>query len=333
MNKRISKKVYFYLGLILIIIISLAFYLNMHKDTSECNADICSATELADYNSNKVVAEYNSGKIYMNDLNKAYDFAFFLQGVPKDDSLIPKGAILNQTIIENLLYNEAIKEGYSVNRDSLEQQFQASITNQGQTLDSFKNIFENQTFDYDYLIDYFVKSTAINELLNETITSKISVNDSEIKNYYNSNKEQFNTPMQIKASHILVNTSLEAQEIISELNDGTNFGELAKNKSIGPSAKDEGNLNWFSKGQMVKEFEDAAFALKNIGDYTKVPVKTQYGYHIIKLTGRKESEQKTFDEVKDQIKDQLMQQKNIQVINAYITNMMSQANVKIYLNK
>ncbi|MDD3977673.1 MAG: peptidyl-prolyl cis-trans isomerase [Methanomicrobium sp.] len=89
----------------------------------------------------------------------------------------------------------------------------------------------------------------------------------------------------VKASHILVKTENEANEILSKIKAGDKFEEVAKNFSQCPSGKNGGDLGWFGKGMMVKEFEDASFKGKE-GDVVG-PVKTQFGYHIIKITGTK----------------------------------------------
>jgi peptidyl-prolyl cis-trans isomerase C len=91
--------------------------------------------------------------------------------------------------------------------------------------------------------------------------------------------------MMVKASHILVSSLEEANKVISELKDGKDFGELARRYSKCPSGKEGGDLGFFSKGQMVKEFEDAAFSLE-VGAVSG-PVKTQFGYHVIKVTGKR----------------------------------------------
>jgi len=90
--------------------------------------------------------------------------------------------------------------------------------------------------------------------------------------------------MKIRASHILVSTSEEAESVLSEIKAGGDFGELAKKYSSCPSKGQGGDLGYFAKGQMVKDFEDAAFSLKE-GEVSGI-VKTQFGYHIIKLTGK-----------------------------------------------
>ncbi|MFH2111315.1 MAG: peptidylprolyl isomerase [Candidatus Bathyarchaeota archaeon] len=88
----------------------------------------------------------------------------------------------------------------------------------------------------------------------------------------------------INASHILVEKQSQALKILEELKKGSDFKELAKKHSTCPSGKRGGDLGSFGRGQMVKPFEDAAFAL-NVGETTKEPVRTQFGYHIIKRTG------------------------------------------------
>lgn len=87
----------------------------------------------------------------------------------------------------------------------------------------------------------------------------------------------------VKASHILVKKQSEASRILDELRNGADFAELARKHSICPSSKKGGNLGFFTRGQMVKEFEKAAFSLAK-GEISEV-VKTEFGYHIIKRTG------------------------------------------------
>jgi parvulin-like peptidyl-prolyl isomerase len=88
-------------------------------------------------------------------------------------------------------------------------------------------------------------------------------------------------PRRVNAQHILVKTEDQAKEILEEINQGKSFEDIAKAKSLCPSGKKGGNLGWFSHGQMVREFQNAAFALKK-GQISQ-PVKTQFGWHIIKV--------------------------------------------------
>ena len=90
----------------------------------------------------------------------------------------------------------------------------------------------------------------------------------------------------VKASHLLVKTEDEAKKLKSEIDNGKDFAELAKRVSLCPSGRNGGDLGYFTKGQMVKEFEDACFSM-NVGDVSN-PIKTQFGYHLIKLTDKKD---------------------------------------------
>ncbi len=89
---------------------------------------------------------------------------------------------------------------------------------------------------------------------------------------------------EIRASHILVKTKEEADKLLNEIKAGKDFAEAAQEVSLCPSKNDGGDLGFFGRGMMVKPFEDAAFALKEMGDVSE-PVETQFGWHLIKLTG------------------------------------------------
>lgn len=144
-----------------------------------------------------------------------------------------------------------------------------------------------------------------NLLINITITEE------ELLDFYNENKHMFPEPETIKTSHILVDNEAKADEIVKEINNGLSFEEAARKYSSCPSSSDGGDLGYFAKGKMVPEFEDIAFDMEL--DEVSAPIKTQFGYHIIKLTGKKEQSIKAFDEVKDQLNQQLLTMKQQKV--------------------
>ncbi len=122
------------------------------------------------------------------------------------------------------------------------------------------------------------------------------------------------TPVnEIKARHILVKTKEEALAIIAELDGGADFVELAKQKSTGPSGPGGGDLGYFGPGQMVPPFEDAAFKLE-IGAYTKEPVETQFGWHVILIEDKRAQQPPPFEEVKDQIRGLLFRETYAKVV-------------------
>jgi len=130
----------------------------------------------------------------------------------------------------------------------------------------------------------------------------------KLQKFYKANEKNFSVPKKLQARHILVKTEDEAKALIKELDAAKDkkakFIELAKSKSTGPSGKNGGDLGWFELARMVPEFSTAADKLK-VGTYTKTPVKTQFGYHIIMLDGKKEAQVKPFKEVEEQIKTQI----------------------------
>lgn len=121
-----------------------------------------------------------------------------------------------------------------------------------------------------------------------------------IEAFYKNYLKNFKVSKEFNASHILVKEKKTASEIIKKLNNKSNFTDLAKQFSIGPSGKNGGNLNWFSPGQMVQSFEEATFAL-NKGQITQRPVQTKFGFHIIILNDVRESKPKKLSEIEQQI--------------------------------
>lgn len=131
--------------------------------------------------------------------------------------------------------------------------------------------------------------------------------EAEIQEAYNA--ETLLAPdLQFKARHILVETQSTAADLITQLDDGANFEELAKENSTGPSGPSGGDLGWFASNQMVKPFSDAVSALEN-GAYTKEPVQTEFGWHVILREDSRNNEPPPLDSVRDVIKQNVEQGK------------------------
>ncbi len=142
------------------------------------------------------------------------------------------------------------------------------------------------------------------------------VSDSEAKEFYEDNKDKFKMPETVHARHILVKDEEGAKALIAEMKTlkdealKTKFIELAKSKSTGPTGPKGGDLGSFAKGQMVPEFDAAVFTLKK-GEITVVPVKTQFGYHVIFLEEKKAASSVPYEQVKEKI-IQTLKQKQFQ---------------------
>ena len=146
-----------------------------------------------------------------------------------------------------------------------------------------------------------VKKKLLVELaLKKRLEAEIKLNDDELKKVYDQYKEKFKANEQIRASHILVKDEKTAQEVEAQLKKGKDFADLAKKYSTDSTAEKGGDLGWFDQGKMVPEFDKAAFALKD-GEVSGI-VKSNFGYHIIKVIGHRPAGYVPFEEVKDQIK-------------------------------
>ena len=150
----------------------------------------------------------------------------------------------------------------------------------------------------------------------EALRAKTVVPAADIEREYNNNSEQYTTPEQVRASHILLKTEgkddaavkAKAEELLKQARGGADFADLArKNSEDEASAKNGGDLDYFGRGRMVPEFDQAVFAMQPgaISDL----VKTQYGYHIIKLVDKKNATTRTLAEVRQQLTDQLAYQR------------------------
>ena len=158
----------------------------------------------------------------------------------------------------------------------------------------------------------FLRDRALhNDYFKSTVVDGIT--EDAVKERYE--KEVAATPpgKELKARHILVDSEEQAKAVIEELNNGADFVELAKEKSTGPSGPQGGDLGYFTRGRMVPEFEEAAFALEP-GTFTKEPVKTQFGWHIIKVEDQRETPPPAFEQVADQIRRILLQEKYFNLI-------------------
>ena len=149
------------------------------------------------------------------------------------------------------------------------------------------------------------------------------IGDAEIDKAYQE-KYVANKRHEYKARHILLKTEDDAKAVIQELQQGADFQKLAKEKSTGPSASAGGDLGWFTPDSMVKPFANAVVAMQN-GEYSKAPVKTQFGWHVILREDSRELPTPPLDEVKDEIVDELKTEK----LSAYIQSLRDKADIEV----
>ena len=168
-----------------------------------------------------------------------------------------------------------------------------------------------ETDDFKSRMDYIKDRELHNSYFRKHVVD--AVTEDEVKARYEKEIAALPKQEEVNARHILVKTEEEAKAIIAELDSGKDFAELAKAKSEDSNKSDGGDLGWFSKGRMVPEFEEAAFALEK-GAYTKTPVKSQFGFHVIKLEDRRDVQPPAFDQVEPQVRQLVMRDKYLAII-------------------
>ena len=170
---------------------------------------------------------------------------------------------------------------------------------------------------------------AQNEILADSYVASLArsqVSEAKLRAAYDDYAKQAPTTEEVHARHILVATEQEAKDIIAQLDKGADFATLAKDKTTDPSGKSNGgDLGYFTKQDMVPDFANAAFALKP-GDYTKTPVHTQFGWHVIKLEDRRPGKAGTYDQVAPEIAQQMTQQ----IVAAKLQELRGQGKIEMF---
>lgn len=230
-------------------------------------------------NENKVVAIVKGKEITQQDVLQ------FLNDLGPQTAMqfqSPEGMkrVVDELVNQEVLYLDAIENGLNEEKE-------------------FKEELEKIKIN-------FLKQYAFRKVI-----SDISATEGEILEFYNEHKEQFKKPESVRASHILVDSEDKANEVLKEISEGLDFEEAARKHSLCPSKDRGGDLGEFTKGQMVVEFEEAAFSMEV--DTISEPVRSQFGYHIIKLISKNEASISKLDEVKDQITQQIIGKKQQEV--------------------
>ncbi|WP_313162801.1 peptidylprolyl isomerase [Sedimentibacter sp.] len=229
---------------------------------------------------NKTIAIVNGNEIKESDLqalmkNLGQNAAYF-QG--------PEGRkkLVDELVMHELMYSDALEKGLEND-------------------EGFIEVMEN------------MKKSMLQQYNLRKMFNQITLSDEELKEYYEKHKDTYVTQEMVKASHILVDSEEKATEILEDITDGLSFEDAAKEFSSCPSKEAGGALGQFGKGQMVPEFEDAVFAMQ-AGEISG-PVKTQFGYHLIKLTERTPERNSSFEEVVQEVKDSCFMEKQEKVYN------------------
>lgn len=228
---------------------------------------------------NKVLAVVAGEEITERELS------VFMQGLPSQQQAYASNPQFREQCLEQLVALHLFaKEGEACNYEETEE---------------YKQVIANAR--KDILAQFMMRD----------VLRTAEVSEEEMKAYYEVNSAQFEKGATVNAKHILVDSEEKCKAVLEVIEGGVAFEEAAQANSTCPSGQKGGDLGTFGKGQMVKEFEEAAFAAE-IGQVVG-PVKTQFGYHLIKVEAKNEATVMAYEEVKDSIKKTLLQQKQNQV--------------------
>jgi peptidyl-prolyl cis-trans isomerase C len=262
------------------------------------------------------------------------------QPIPDVQMARMKNEVLDSLIDRELLFQESRKKGIQINSETVADQLK-NIQQKYPNKDEFTNQLNEMGLSESDVKAQIERGLAIQELIDREIVEKIQISDEESKLFYDNNPQFFEQPEQVKASHILIKVETGASDaqkaearkkiesIQQKAQKGEDFADLAKTYSEGPSGPNGGDLGYFRRGQMVKPFEDAAFALK-INETSDI-VETRFGYHLIMVVDKKPATKMTYAEVKDRLNDHLKKQKTNSEANTYIDNLRKDAKIEKFL--
>jgi peptidyl-prolyl cis-trans isomerase C len=250
---------------------------------------------------------------------------------------------LEHMIVERLIDEQVKAAQIAVTPEDVNNLIQEMAAAEKLSVDDMKALIEasGQSFEQWKQRMQLEKRLAYQKLFESKFGSDVNVTEEEARQYYLENQQQFEIPAQIRASHILIKPDTsdpnvepalakaaartKAEELLKQIKDGADFAELAKANSSCPSSVRGGDLGFFSKGQMVPAFEEAAFAL-GVGQVSDI-VETNFGYHIIKITDKKDAGTKTFEEVKDNLVEMLTAKKQGELAEKYVESLKAGANI------
>jgi peptidyl-prolyl cis-trans isomerase C len=248
--------------------------------------------------------------------------------------------VLDNLIRRELIFQESRKKGFTVEDSAVQERLDA-LKSRFPSPEQFQAMMEQMSFTEEILKRQIREQLTIQKFVESQIVENIEIAEAEAKEYYEENQEQFKQPEQIHARHILIKVDEGAddaaktdakgrlEDVQKKLGEGGDFATLAEEFSEGPSKSRGGDLGFFGRGQMVKPFEEAAFALEP-GEVSGI-VETQFGYHLIELVEEKAAGTQSFADARPRIEQVLKNQRIKSELDQYIENLREAAEIEILI--
>ena len=290
-----------------------------------------------------VLAKVNGETITKADFEKAIQNVEQRAGgpVPADQRDRIYRGVLDQMVGYKLLTQETKTRKVAIPDADVDARI-GQLRQQFPNEDAFKQVLAQQHMTVEQLKTDARQDMAVEKLIQDAIAAKVAVKPEDVEAFYKSNQDHFQQPERVRASHILIQVpkdadaatkakaKAKAEDLLQQAKSGKDFAELARQNSQDPgSAANGGDLGFFSQGQMVGPFNDAAFSLKP-GTISNV-VETDFGYHIIKVVEKQPAGVVKFDEAKPQIQQYLENQARQQQTEAFVQSLRTKGKVEIFI--
>lgn len=244
----------------------------------------------------------------------------------KDQTAIDalKKQTFDDLVLKKILEQQAEKENIVITEKEIDEEVNKAKATHGE--ESYKEILDEMGMSEKQLREQ-IKTEKIYSALKEIVTADVTVTAAEVKQHYEENKDQYADKGGMEIAHILVDTEEKALEILAKLEQGDDFASLAKEYSSCPSSAQGGDLGLINEdSEYVAEFKEAALKLKP-GEITKEPVKSEFGYHIIKAGALHEARTIQFAEVENEVKAQLLEDKKTEAFYNYLQDLNKKADI------
>ena len=262
------------------------------------------------------------------------------QGRVPDETIMPqvRKEALSRMIDKELLYQDSQAKEINVTENRVNEEL-ATVKKQFPGDKEYTEWLATINLSEDDLAREITRGLALEQLIKNHVIKEVDVTEEESRAFYDQNASLFQKPERVQAKHILIKMEADAtdehkvqarrkiESVRQKAMAGEDFAALATAHSEGPSSAKGGDLGYFSRGQMVKPFEDAAFALQT-GEISEV-VETQFGYHIIKVTDRQKDSVVAYEDAQAQIVERLKQERSRRDFQQYIETLRAKADIKL----